>query len=293
MHTIIILLFLFVLFNGEQLKKDKLYRASVFALIGASYFFILQYSIYWYRVFPTQSVLQYIPGLVAVLATVAIALSKWNKRSHPVKTIIICSLFVVSLIASFGFDKQIKEKLAELGGYFDTHNLSKTTTESTNNSYAYKFADIGLSMQLSKDWQVKTLGSGHQYIVMRDEQELLLEVRPNCLSEVKVDTPTLIENTIELLEARSADNRVSHSCSNYQQGKVCLVKVVYEFGRGNIKERWRWLQLDNPSARPYLIDVLFFDKNPELRSEAWMIITSSTPVESSRSRYCSTPSAWL
>ncbi len=295
MHAVIPLLFVFLLFNSEQLKTDKLYRANIFALVGASYFCVLQYSIYWYQVFLTQSLLQYLPGLLAVLASIAIALSKWNKRSHPIKTLFICCLFGLSLIASFGFDKQIKEKLAEMGGYFEGGDLAElappiSISEDSQEVNSHEFTDIGLSMMAPADWQTKTLSSGHQYLVKFSADNLLLELRPNCLGEVEVDTPTFVKNTIALLEGGMDNNQVYHACSN-RQTKSCLIKVIYGEAEGKIKERWHWLQLDG--ANPYLVDLVFFDASQEIKSAAWRAMMSTKPIVGIKPNYCTTPSVWL
>ena len=87
MHSLAPLLFTLILFNSHQLKTDNLYKANIFALVGGSYFVFLQYTVYWYRIFPSHNLAQYIPGFIVVLSTVGIALSPWNRRSNVIKTL--------------------------------------------------------------------------------------------------------------------------------------------------------------------------------------------------------------
>lgn len=123
MHSLILLIFIFIALNGKQLRRDSLYRANVFAITGTCYFVFVQYIAYWHKVFPVEGWRQYLPEVLVVFSAVGLSLSPWNKKSHPIKTVCLCSIFLISLLVTYIFDIKIKEWLAEKGGFFNTEPL--------------------------------------------------------------------------------------------------------------------------------------------------------------------------
>src|SRR5690606_41916628 len=179
------LLLIFILLNSHQLKVAKLYRANIFSLVGISYFLLYQYILYWYQIFPTEGVYQFIPGLLIFSSTVLIALSSWNRQSHPTKTVALCTLCTIALIATFTFDRAIKESVAELGGFFSGESIvpQGAPTEAILNTI--EIPGIGIQLEVPNHWSTHTLPSGHTYFTAQDNERLMLKVRPNCMQGLK------------------------------------------------------------------------------------------------------------
>lgn len=292
MHALIPLLFIFILFNSKQIKLDKLYRANIFALVGISYFCLLQYTIYWYRIFPTEHVQQYLPGLLAVLTTVAVALSPWNRRSHPAKTAALCGIFAVTLVVSFTFDKSIKESLAEIGGFFQRDLVLKPTAATTLATKPIELPTIGLQLRLTQDWQPKQLSSGHHYFTAVQEGKIKVEIRPNCLGALEIDTPTYLSNILTLSEARDAGTQYAFQCAKQGATKLCLVKVQYS-STNELKEKWHWLEIPSDPARAFGMDILMFENSAEWERKVADILATVGPSEGAATEPCRTPAAWL
>lgn len=291
MHALIPLVFIFILFNSHQLKTDTLYRANVFALIGISYFFFFQYTMYWYRIFPTESALQFIPGLLITSTTVLIALSHWNKKSHPLKTTALCTLCVLALTMTFGFDKTIKERLAEMGGYFTDEPIIVNGSSTKEATRTITMASIGLQINIPNDWKENALPSGHMYFTAESENKLLLEVRPNCLGDFQIDTPTFVHNSLELLESDDTNANHTLKCVS-NKFKECLLIVKY-IKPMNIVEKWRWFKVSQDRSYSMMMDFLIFTKDAHTREGILRLLDSARPTEHGPKEFCQTPAAWL
>lgn len=291
MHSLAPLLFTLILFNSHQLKTDNLYKANIFALVGGSYFVFLQYTVYWYRIFPSHSLVQYIPGFIVVLSTVGIALSPWNRRSNVIKTLALCGLFAIATIATFTFDKSIKETLAEMGGFFKREALLNQDVIPYD-STAIELPEIGIRLNAPLDWKQNKLSSGHVYFTRGDKDKPLLEVRPNCLNPLDIDTPTYLFNIINSFEAKAIYATTESRCSQKDSIKTCLVRVTYPHPN-LIKEKWHWLNIPEDRSRSIGLDFLIYDDAEEQYAEIWNLIASIEYLTPSAIEPCRTPAAWL
>lgn len=292
MHAIIPLLFIFILLNSYQLKHDKLYRANVFALVGISYFSLLQYTLYWYRIFPSASVAQYIPALLTVLATVGVALSPWNKKSHPIKTTVLCGVFAASLVSTFAFDTEIKEKLAEIGGFFSQSSLFKSTAIKPTLSETLTLPELGFQLNPPSSWQQQHLASGHRYFIQTENEKKILEARPNCLGDFDMDTPTYLLNALELFEAHGSNTTHSYICVKKNGSKECLIEVKYPNSSG-LLERWHWLKIPPNRYQSIALDFLIYREDGSFRMEIPAVTESVKPLGERAAGLCHTPAAWM
>lgn len=291
MHALIPLLLIFILLNSHQLKVDKLYRANIFSLVGISYFLLYQYILYWYQIFPTEGVYQFIPGLLIFSSTVLIALSSWNRQSHPTKTVALCTLCTIALIATFTFDRAIKESLAELGGFFSGESIvpQGAPTEAILNTI--EIPGIGIQLEVPNHWSTHTLPSGHTYFTAEDNERLMLEVRPNCMQGLNTDTPTFINNTLLLFKApeSAVDHRVR--CVNASQ-KECLVTVIYNGPKPEL-EKWRWFKVAEDESYSVMMDVIFMTTDNVLKEDILYLLKSTKLLNNGPTEYCRTPASWL
>lgn len=292
MHSLAPLLFILILFNRQQLKTDNLYRANVFALVGMSYFVLLQYTVYWYQIFPSNSLIQYVPGLVVVLSTVGIALSPWNKRSNAIKTLILCGLFATTLVATFALDKPIKENLAEIGGFFKQDALFSQSSVIPYDSKSVELPEIGIRLDAPLDWQQHQLPSGHTYFTHKVMDKRVMEIRPNCLGALDIDTPNYLFNILDLFEVYTLNAATDLKCTQDGANKTCFVRVTYP-QPSSIKEKWHWLKIPEDRSRSIGIDFLI-NENAELQyAEIWKVIASIEYLGVNALEPCRTPAAWL
>jgi hypothetical protein len=297
MHALIPLLFIFIALNSKQLKEDMWYRANVFCLVGISYFFLFQYTLYWYQVFPTDQWIQFVPGLLIVLLTIAIALSSWNRKSHPAKTISLGFICCIAIATTLIFDHVVKEKLAEWGGYFDSEYLASSATPtssavSSSASGIEEIPTIGVSLNVLPNWQRERLESGHLYFTALRKGKKILEVRPNCLGHFGIDTPTFVANTLSLFEADASGSQKNVECSLVAGSKQCLITVNYS-GSNELAAKWRWLNIDKSRGVAYIVDALFYQGVATLKDDVRNILLSSHLLSQVPTQDCYTPAVWL
>ena len=292
MHALIPLLFIFVFINSRQLKEDLLYRANIFSLVGINYFVIFYYTVYWYKIFPTTSPLQYVPGLIATSLLLGVALSPWNKKSHIAKTTLLVSALFVALGGYFLFDTKIKEALAKTGGFF-SHKTIADKPSNTNPSPSQRIPSIGVELiKLDDSWDEKSLKSGHRYFMKVVNDMPAIEIRPNCITEFQLDTPTYISNVLRSFEVQDSVRTTSDvNCSILNDIKRCLIRTVYS-QKNTIKEQWHWL-VRSDTKHSIKVGVLFYQQTPALTTEAEKIIASINRLDISPTNYCHTPAAWL
>lgn len=291
MHALIPLLLVFIALNGKQLRSDKLYRANVFAIVGICYFFFIQYIAYWNRVFPAEEWTEYLPGIVAVLGAVGFSLSPWNRKSHPVKTACLCSLFFISLAGTYVFDVKVKEWLAEKGGFFNDQISLNTNWEAATSAELFEFPGIGIEVRTSEGWRKAELPSGHEYLTYSDGDLGVMEVRPNCLGGMSIDTPTYVSNMLDLLEVTKPNIRYKYQCVKSERAKECLIRVEYPSVDGG-RKRWHWLK-SLGEEKSIAMDFIMPDGNKAFEEKALGLMATTRISDRRKTAMCNTPAAWL
>lgn len=291
MDALIPLLLIFIVLNSKQLSEDKLYRANVFAIVGIFYFVFLQYIYYWNRVFQVNGWEQFVPGLIAVLVTVGLSLSSWNKRSHMAKTGSLCAFFMVSLSGTYILDVSIKEWLAEKGGFYGAEVEVPLVGSGGDRERSFEFASVGLQMKALDGWRKKQLPSGHEYLIYESGGERHVEVRPNCLGEKKVDIPTYLSGILKSLEVESRNVSSSYQCEKSENIKECLVKVAYPSEVGGY-QRWHWL-VEKGGDKGVVIDFILSGDGEPLHEKLNELMASTQVLEGRTTEICHTPAAWL
>lgn len=291
MHSLILLIFIFIALNGKQLRRDSLYRANVFAITGTCYFVFVQYIAYWHKVFPVEGWRQYLPEVLVVFSAVGLSLSPWNKKSHPIKTVCLCSIFLISLLVTYIFDIKIKEWLAEKGGFFNTEPLIAMEQKKGALDKAIKFSQVGIEFRTSKSWCKAKLPSGHEYLIYGDSSTGIIEARPNCLDGMNIDTPSYVANILELLEVNKPTYRYDYQCSKYAKVKECLIRVEHLSVDG-ISKRWHWLKSQG-DERAIAVDIIIPNDSKVLEEKALELIASTKILKKRQTAICTTPAAWL
>lgn len=291
MHALIPLLLIFVALNGQQLKNDKLYRANVFAIVGLCYFILLPYVYYWNRVFQLDSWAASLPVLAVVIIAVGVSLSRWNRRSHPIKTGFLCAFFSIFLVASYSIDWKIKEWLAEKGGFFVEGASLVNVRGLQPANQKFEFSNIGVELSTSEEWRASELPSGHRYLTYSGDSQALLEVRPNCLDGARIDTPTYIANKLELMGGGKTGVTQDHQCLWDGVSKQCLIKLEYS-SAGHLEQRWHWLNVLG-DKQAFVMDFIMRDASTSTETQALALMASTKSIQRRRALNCHTPAAWL
>ena len=291
MDALIPLLLIFIALNSKQLAKDKLYRANVFAVVGIFYFVFLQYIHYWNRIFQVDGWVRIIPILIIVLVAVGLSLSPFIKRSHIVKTTILCSIFAASLATTYIFDISVKEWLAEKGGFYSDRLAVPIDSSRSDRESSFKFHAVGLEMRAFDRWSKVELPSGHEYLKYEHDGEGRVEVRPNCLGKIQIDTPTYVSRILQSAEPGIREASSSYECGKYAGLKECLVKVTYSSEVGSCK-RWH-LYAENDSNSGVVVDFILSGESELLQERVMSLMASIRIIEKRTTEVCRTPAVWL
>lgn len=292
MHAVIPLLFVFILFNGKQLREDNMYRVSVLSLVGLSYFVFLQYGLYYNRVFPPpDGYAHYVPPLAIVLGVVALCFSPWIKRTSLWKACALLFLFLTGTAATYVFDVEIKNSIAEMGGYFDSGiPLLNDLEHDVKSNREVSLPGIAHAAAVPDTWTVDEMPSGHNFFTLNAEDQTLAEIRPNCISDSHVDLPTLVENALFAVGAQGQKQEVV--CDKKSSRRRCLVKVFSDSGSRPI-ERWSWFSIGKIGTLGTTVDVLFYSPEPSLRKQTALILETLKPTDAASAVRCLGLAAWM
>ncbi|WP_299592925.1 hypothetical protein [uncultured Microbulbifer sp.] len=291
MDALIPLLLIFIALNSKQLSKDKLYRANVFAIVGILYFVFLQYLHYWNRIFHVEGAARYIPILIAVLMAVGACLSPWARRSQVIKTTNLCILFVVLLTSTYMFDVSIKEWLAEKGGFYSSRLTVPLASGADDHNGSIEFHSVGLEMKAFDGWVKAELPSGHKYLLYEKDPGHRIEVRPNCMGEMQVDTPTYVSKILQSYESGRRNVSSSYECGGSADLKMCLVKATYPSETQGV-QRWHWFA-EQGSNMGFTVDYILSGDDKALEDKVMELMVSTRIVEKRTALMCRTPAAWL
>lgn len=293
MHPLIPLLFSLIGFNGRQFREDKQYRLNVFSLVGISYFCFLTHISYWHETFSAPAWVVNFISVLVVMTTVAIALSPWLRHGGLAKTASLGLLFSAVLVGSYVYDREVKETIARMAGFYGDEILS-FQSEPEPHTVLQIALPSGLELEVPTNWELRDMPSGHVYFNFYASGQKALELRPNCVGRLRLDTPTIIKNALARLEAEGKGLAHKVECQMTGSGvKECLIQVRYEKTEGMPRERWYWLSIPRDRRVSTVVDVLLFDDSPALRSEALVAIASVRRVEQDAAVLCTTPAAWL
>lgn len=270
MHVIIPLLFALILINSKKLKGDTYYRNSVFAIVGITFFFFLKFVDYYFFIFPHSDLYHNIVSVSVILATVLLCLSPLATKSGPIGACISITFFSVSVVLSFGLEYEIKNIIAEKGGYFDSPPPQKPEA-GTIIKQKYTNKEAGFSIQLLKIWEQKQHEGGLDYFVFNKSGTKIAELRPTCFHSSEYVITDILNNLKKNAIAENQTN--THQCYKKNDFFICLIKNTTKSTNSPF-ERWHWLAMNPHYKHNIEIDVLIHKPSTEIKKEITRIFNS-------------------
>lgn len=270
MNVIIPLLFALILINSKKLKNDTYYRNTVFAIVGITFFFFLKFIDYYFFIFPHSDIYYNIISASVILSTVLLCLSPLAIKSGMIGASISIIFFSISVVLALGFEYDIKNIIAEKGGYFNNPPHQKYEIDTTNNQ-KYTNGEGGFSIQLLEIWEQKKHEGDLDYFVFNKSGTKIAEIRPTCFHSSKHVITDIVNN---LKKTAITENQTStHKCYKKDDFFVCLIKNTDKSTKTPF-ERWHWLAM-NPHYRQNIeIDVLIHKPSAEIKREITRIFNS-------------------
>ena len=271
MYIAILLILGFILVYIIKPKDKESYRKTVLSLFGIAYFSLWRFIGFYFDIFSTTSIDKNTVFLFLIILVFIISFLPWVSRSTPVKSYSFIAVFVVSVVITFTFEREIKNTIAELGGYYHDleYNFSDETNKSEVNSFYYKAG--GFKINIPASWLKKTNGSGLVYFIKQSNNKKTAELRPRCFHNTDLTMPEIVNNIISTDKTQGAKTEKHCSIKN-KKLLTCFVRSNNT--NSNMQERWRWLVMNKENRQNMELDTVFYNNNVINSQEVNKIISS-------------------
>ncbi len=292
MHVVILLAAGLALAYLAKPKDKQSHHMAVLAIFGIAYFCIWQFADFYLAVFAYDDSDKNILFVVLMVTAVILCVLPWTLAIARHYAIALAGLFVICAFLSFALDKQIKNALADWGGYFNDPIVKLAKSDNKAGlTQGYDFAAGGISIDIPVDWQKHKHASGLDYFVMQKEGNKLAELRPRCFHHTAISIPEIIDNIIDWEQSRGF--MTVKQCHMTNDGWYqCMLRSA-STGTEGVKESWRWLVMDQHQAQNVELDFIFYTPNAQARRDAEAIIASLKLQALSPLPLCVSPSGWF
>ncbi|MDH5178662.1 MAG: hypothetical protein OEZ39_19965 [Gammaproteobacteria bacterium] len=294
LSTWLSILILIVVLAGTFIAKpaDKeSYRKAALSIFGIAVFFCWYYLEYYAGIARWSGLVTYLGLVVLIVAAGVLCVTPMLKRITTVPALLLLGLFLVSMFFRVGMDLPIKNRIAEVSGYFHTTNPfflhGKPVT-----GLRHEIKDRGLVFNLPAGWVEKQHTSGMVYFEKRSADKLIAELRPGCFT--KTDQPVAGADFGMSVLADSKTMDWYKYCFIGHDQYQCLIRGIALRAEQPYRIRWSWSKTRRKTAEQVTLDFVFYEKDERTLQEAEYIsqslapLTGSTPVQN-----CIIPAAWL
>jgi len=272
MHIVLLIAAGMALAYFSRPKDKKSYQIAILAIIGFAFFCIWRLTDYYIDIFYTDSNIKNISFFVLMLSVLLIGLLPSVRRISRNRAILLACIFVISVVLTFIFEKNIKNSVAVWGGYFDnpasqlTHSFKKESTQ------LYNHVTGGFTINIPESWQKKTHDSGLDYFELQGTSKTHAELRPRCFHNTDISIPEIVNNIFYWDQTH--EFIVKKNCF-ISSGNInnCFIRS-HGNGKNNKQEKWRWLVMDEFQRQNIELDFIFYSDNAQSRRDAEAIINS-------------------
>ena len=272
MYIVLLIAVIMALVYFSRPKDKQSYQIAIFSILGFAYFCIWRFTDFYTDIFFADSNIKNISFFVLMLSAVLIGLLPWVRAISRRHAIVLAGIFVISVVLSTTFEKNIKNSMATWGGYFDSHASELTHSVNQANTRVYHHESGGFTINIPENWQKKTHNSGLDYFELEGVSTAHAELRPRCFHNTDSSIPEIINNTIhrDQTQQLEVENNCFISDSNLYK---CFIYSEGE-GENESQEKWRWLVMDESQNQNIELDFIFYSNIVQSRLDAEAIINS-------------------
>ena len=270
MFTVLLIASALIVGYVARPKDKQSYHMAVMAIFGVAYFCIWRFADFYLNEFTPGAMSKHIAFLVLMSVAVILCLLPWVRNITRLYAIVLAVIFGISAVVTFLMEKDIQNLVAGWGGYFGDQlmNVSKVNPIAASSVFDHKAG--GFSIRVPDSWGRKQNESGLTYFDLEQNKKILAELRPRCFHDTKLSVVDIINNILEW--DRSQGMRDQKYC-NDKEGFVCFVQSI-RTDSGRIREKWRWLVMDEQQRQNIELDFVFYDMQEKSRNDAKAIINS-------------------
>jgi len=272
MHTALLIAAALVLAFYARPRDKQSYHIAIMAIFGIAYFCIWRFARFYLDVFGYDTTAKNTAFGILMLATVVIALLPWIRHTSRKPAIALAVLFGLCVVPTFALEKNIKNVLAQWGGYFDNAVVVFQPDEDIADGKSFHSEAGGFDMRIPGNWRAQTHPSGMQYFQWVLDGKTLAELRPRCFHNTELSIPEIVINILNWDRSQEwqAKKQCFHGTNN---GVTCFIRSN---SRGNKqeKEKWRWLVMDKYQRQNIELDAVFYTDRAQARRDAEAMINS-------------------
>lgn len=272
MEIVVLLIAIYVLSKFENVNNKTEFNILVGCIMGSVFLVFWPYIYYVSQILLWDNEYAYTLYIALLIVTMIfiVLLSKFHISIYaPILAVI---LFVSMWFFSYAFEVQVKNKLADFFGYFDSEFM--TTKKLSGVEYReYKIIKGGYTISLPTEWQQHKLKKfGFTYFKNEWDQGGALEFRPKCFLPVKLSMSDMVEN----LALNIADNtHLTKSCYRWHKdGYACKVKIGHFSSDKLINDRVRWFGIKNNTGHAIELDFVLQNENSEITKSVDSVINT-------------------
>jgi hypothetical protein len=273
-------------------REKHNYRMALLAILGIAYFSIWRFAEYYMDLFHPHSGLKNIVFASLILGAVILGLLPWITAIKRTPALLLVALFGVCAVLTFSLEKNIKNNLAEWGGYFDHATVSFKKVIDEAHTRRYHNEAGAYSIRIPLHWRKIMHSSGLYYLQWQQDESLQAELRPRCFHKAELSVSEIMDNIFQW--DRGQGYQVEGRCFIPSDGGyVCFIQSKKN-GEINPRERWRWMVMDDHQHRNIELDILFYNDKVKARHEAGAIINSLTLMPTTGPLHpCISPMDWM
>jgi len=285
---LLILVFLLVALLGKN--RSPYARVIIGSVFGVGFLVLWPYVLFYARLFNWPELQLQITWLVlCVISTLAgIALAKLP-FALPV-AIVSFTVFALSAIASFSFEVQAKNVIAQKAGLFDQAVPVTQPALSPQDGTVFVHPS-GYQLVLPAHWQLqKDQGDLFHYFQLTDGNTVIAELRPQCFDPQQAAIPDI---AMQLQQPPAPAARINIQPYCYQQGEHDVTCRVVQPPQDKQVKRIHWLAVRAPLQFGVDLDFVFYREPAALENEMQLILASLQQGGASTSMGCLGTAAWF
>lgn len=194
MHIVLLIATGMSLAYFSRPKDKQSYQIAILAIIGFAYFCIWRFTDFYTDIFFDDSDIKNISFFILMLSAVLIGLSPSVRAISRVPAIVLAGIFVICVVLTFTFEKNIKNSVASWGGYFDAPAREMMHLVNKANTQLYHHESGGFTINIPENWQKKIHNSGLDYFELQYESKALAELRPRCFHNTDLSIAEITNN---------------------------------------------------------------------------------------------------
>jgi hypothetical protein len=294
MYLIGLLLIILIFYVFAKPKNPKYFRIAVGSIFGIAYFSVWRFIQYYAQIFEWSDTTVGISFAVLGIISALICCLPFILRINSIGAPILLATFLLTVLLSYSFEREIKFYIAERAGYFDDQNPVPLQNLGNDNSRRFVFKQGGYSINIPNTWskhQYKT--PDFPYFLLKNNKAKVAEFRPRCMHRSKLALPEMVFNlmTQSGTESQAIYNK---QCFRWQDNySACLVRSKH-VEETQTTTRWRWMAVNSEIQHGIELDFVIYNDTNSVRKQIEKMIGSVRVTTLPEPRpQCLTPAEWF